>query len=407
MNNINLIKETKFKDILVSLRFASRNEHNITERAILAMMLSDRSETYYSKVLMNEKLDNMFGAHLFSSVFNYGKAHVIELSLSVLSSQYVEADLLSEQVEMLSDLVYKPLLNEAVFKEAKTLLRDLIDRERDNLSTYVVNESLRIAGAGFPLEVSRYGSLEHLEMITLEDIKNTYDEMIEQDSLVITVVGDTTEDVVSQLVSDHFKNHKSEKLETSYLVTNNKQETIVNKRDIPSPYFSVVYNTHTKNVGREYWTMQLMSMVLGQLPNSFLFQEVREKRSLCYFIRSLIVGYDGVMIVTSGVRDGSEDEAIELVSLQIERLKNNEVSEELFASAKRMLINSIYQTDDSNRRIVDSEYRRYILEENINSAQLIDLIESIERHEIVDIAHRLELNTVYKMVKGADHEKNR
>lgn len=403
MNNINLIQETKFKDILISLRFASNNQDNITARSLLAMMLSDRSETYYSKVLMNEKLDNMFGAHLSSSVFNYGKAHVIEVTLSALSSEYVEVDLLVEQFALLSEIIYKPLLNDAVFMEAKMMLSDLIARERENLGTYVVNESLKIAGAGFPLANSRYGNLKDLENITLEDVKDVYEKMLTEDSLHVTIVGDTNEERISDLYHTYFKEHRTEILETSYLVTNKKQETIVNKRPVPSPYFSVVYNTHTKNDGREYWAMQLMSMVLGQLPNSFLFQEVREKRSLCYFIRSMIVGYDGVMVVTSGVRDGSEDEAIALVDAQIRRIVEYEVSLELLESAKRMLVNSIYQTDDSNRRLVDSHYRRYILNENLDSEGLINLIESIELEEIVTIAKRLELNTIYKIEKEAEH----
>ncbi len=288
-----------------------------------------------------------------------------------------------------------------MFKEAKVMLKDLMDREKDNLGSYVVNESLKIAGKGFPLEVSRFGNKEELESLSLEDIRNTYASMIEDDSLQIMVVGDVIEDNVKRIFKTFFKHHPHYVFENHYLVTNNTEELVVIERAIPSPYFSVVYNTHTSNKGREYWALQLMSMVLGQLPNSFLFQEVREKRSLCYFIRSMVLGYDGVMVVTSGVRDQSEDEAIELVQVQIDRIIKGEVSDELFDSAKVMMSNSIYQTDDANRRIVDSEYRKIILDEDLNTQDLLDLINDIKKEELVDVAERLELNTTYKMVKGA------
>ncbi len=406
MENIVIIQEKKFKDILLSLRFSSNNQSDLTARAILAIMLSDRSSKYNTKVLMNEKLDNMFGANLGSTVSNYGKSHVIELSLSALSSKYVDEDLLEQQVEMLSELIYKPLLTEAIFTEAKTVLTDLINRESENLNSYVILDSLRIAGKNYPLENSRFGSLEALNELTLANIKSLYEDVLANDSLQVIVVGDVEKVRVDTLFKKYFKKHNSEIRESSYLVESSEVKQIVNKRNIPSPYISVVYNTKTKNVGREYWALQLMSMVLGQLPNSFLFQEVREKRSLCYSVRSMVIGYDGVLAISSGVRDGSEDEVIELADIQIKRIINNEVSDELFSSAKKMMINSFYQTNDSSRRIVDSEYRKIILKENANTDDLINLVKDIKMEEIIEIAKRLELNTVYKMVKDDSNEKN-
>lgn len=400
VNKINFIKAKKFKDVSISLRFASHGNVNLSARALLSIILSDRSENYASKVLMNDKLDNMFGAHLSSSVFAYGYANVIEVSLSALSPKYVEDDLLVEQVEFLSELIYKPLLNEDLFKEAKINLRDIIMRSKDSLNSYVVSESLRVAGKGYPLEFSRYGSLEDLEKITLDDIKVEYEKMINQDSLIITLVGDADEAEFGQLIKDNFKEHNSSDFKTNYLLSSNQVSKVTDKMSVPSPYFSIVFNTNVLNVGREYWALQLMSMVLGQLPNSYLFQEVREKRSLTYSIRSMVGGYDGVLIISSGVRDKSEDEAIEISLEQVKRIQASDVSSVLFKSAKAMLINSMHQTSDSNRRILDSEYRKVLLKEDLSTDDLIALVNSINLEEIVEVANKLVLNTIYKIEKS-------
>lgn len=397
MNNIKIIKASKFKDTLISLRFATQKNSNVAARAILSIMLSDRSAKYSSKVLMNEKLDNMFGATLSSSVFNYGNAHVIELSLSTLSQRYVDENLLEAQVEMLSDLIYEPLLDEDLFNEAKDMLLDLIAREQESLGSYVANESLRIAGKNFPLETSRYGDLATVTKTTLDDVKNVYAQMINDNNLNVIVVSDEDETVILDLFKKYFRQHNQSAFESNYLVTNTSTEPVVIVKSIPSPYYSIVYNTHTSNVGREYWALQLMSMVLGQLPSSFLFQEVREKRSLAYSVRSLVAGYDGVLIITAGIREGHTDEAVELSIAQVERIKNNEVSPQLFEAAKVMLKNSMRQTEDSSRRIIDSEYRKIILDENLDTNDLIALVDDIKLEEIVEIANRLELNTILKM----------
>ncbi len=397
MNNIKVIEDHKFKDTLISLRFAAKKNSNVASRALLSIMLSDRSEKYNSKVLMNEKLDNMFGASLSSSVFNYGKAHIIELSLSALSERYVDEALLDAQVEMLSELVYYPLLNEHIFNEAKDLLIDMINREKESLGSYVVNESLRVAGKGFPLEKSRYGDLEGVKATTLDDVKAEYLSMVNNDSLNIIVVSDVSEPIIIEVFNKHFKEHNSDSFETSYLVDNNSEKIIVEEKSIPSPYYSIIYNTHTLNVDKDYWSLQLMCMVLGQMPSSFLFQEVREKRSLAYSVRSMVAAYDGVMVITGGVRAGHTDEAIEISLAQVKRVQDNEVSEDLFKSAQVMLKNSIRQTDDNSRRIIDSEYRKILLNETLNTNDLLNLVDEITLSDITDIANRLQLNVIYKL----------
>ena len=63
-----------------------------------------------------------------------------------------------------------------------------------------------------------------------------------------------------------------------------------------------------------------------------------------------------------------------------------------------MLINSIYQTEDSSSRLIDSYYRQIILAENSNTDDLVEIIESINFSEVVEISKRLKLNTIYKLV---------
>ena len=57
MSQVSIISTKKFKDVVVTLRSAKNDQSNNTERALLALMLSDRSSTYYTKVKMNRKND--------------------------------------------------------------------------------------------------------------------------------------------------------------------------------------------------------------------------------------------------------------------------------------------------------------------------------------------------------------
>lgn len=404
MNRISIIPLKKFKDVVVTLRFASENQNNKTQRSLLALMLSDRSQKYDSKVKMNKKLDNMFGATLTSSVHNYGQAHVLDLSLGVLNEKFVKSDLFQDQIELLHELLYRPLLNENVFLEAKQVLKDMILREIDNLQSYANKQALKIAGQDYPLAYDRLGNLEALDKIDLKDVLKEMDSLLLNDVLNIIVVGDVNKEKTENLLNKHFTdNFKNTDFKSNYLIKSSKIKQIEESRDINQAYLTIVYNTHTKNTGKDYWALQLMSMILGGLPNSFLFQEVREKRSLCYTIRSTIRGYEGIMTIDAGVRLDSIDQAVDISIAQVDRLLKGDFTDELFISAKKMLIDSMYKTDDSNRRMIVSHYRNIILKENFTTLDLIEIVSKINRSDIVRLAKKLELNTIYKLVRGKDH----
>ncbi|NLC54412.1 MAG: insulinase family protein [Erysipelothrix sp.] len=399
MSRISIISTKKFKDVVITLRFANQDQSKKTQRALLALMLSDRSAKYNSKVKMNQKLDNMFGATLTSSVHDYGQAHVLDLSLGVLNEKFVKADLFEDQIQLLQELVYHPLLTKEVFNEAVQVLKDMLLRESDNLSSYTSKQALRLAGEGFPLAYDRIGNLKALETITLEDVQQEMKSLLKNDVLNIIVVGDVNKEKTTSLLNATFTNNNiHDSFKSSYLLTSNEVKNKVEKRETQQAYMTIVYDTNTLNYGKEYWVLQIMSMILGGLPNSFLFQEVREKRSLCYTIRASVRGYDGVMFISSGVRLDSVDQAVDLSLLQVDRIIASEFTDELLESAKSMLVDSIYRTDDSNRRMIDSQYRKIILDEDVDTNEIIEMVNQVSRKEVIKVAKRLKLNTIYKLV---------
>ena len=69
-----------------------------------------------------------------------------------------------------------------------------------------------------------------------------------------------------------------------------------------------------------------MSYLLGQLPNSLLFSEIREKRNLCYSIYSNLMHYDGIMSIHTGISKTQRDLVLQLIDEQIETIRKNAFS---------------------------------------------------------------------------------
>ena len=191
-DNIDLyvVNTDKFKDLSLEIRFlAEVNEKNATTRSLLTLMMQDRCSKYDTKQKMNEALDDLYGAYLSIRCTGYGKGAMIRFGIRVIDTKFSDEDLLTQQFSFINEIIFQPLLNEVVFKEAKESLANELLRIEDEPREYASKLALSIAGKGQPLAIDINGSLEVLKMITLDDIKAEYQSMINNDQITIGLVG--------------------------------------------------------------------------------------------------------------------------------------------------------------------------------------------------------------------------
>ena len=73
---------------------------------------------------------------------------------------------------------------------------------------------------------------------------------------------------------------------------------------------------------------------MGSSANSLLFQNVREKASLAYSIKSLYVKQKANIFIRAGIEIPKYEKAIGLIKEQLEIMKKGEFSDEDLQSAK-------------------------------------------------------------------------
>ena len=92
---------------------------------------------------------------------------------------------------------------------------------------------------------------------------------------------------------------------------------------------------------------RLMAAVLGGVPSSKLFQNVREKMSLCYYCSAGLSLNSRTLFVESGVETENLEKAEREIGKQLEALQNGDLTEEELLSAKLALRNSLHAVEDS------------------------------------------------------------
>ena len=407
-DNIDLyvVNTDKFKDLSLEIRFlAEVNEKNATTRSLLTLMMQDRCSKYDTKQKMNEALDDLYGAYLSIRCTGYGKGAMIRFGIRVIDTKFSDEDLLTQQFSFINEIIFQPLLNEVVFKEAKESLANELLRIEDEPREYASKLALSIAGKGQPLAIDINGSLEVLKMITLDDIKAEYQSMINNDQITIGLVGNITTITAKNLCKTYLPFVKRTTINESYYTfTTDRPKRDIVEKNIEQTVLMMIYNTDITINDRLYWPLKLATAMLGQLPVSLLFMEVREKRSLCYSISSSLLSFDGVMIVNTSMDYKNIEQTEELIKQQVENIKNNAFSDELLESAKQLLINSVKSIIDNANAILNFAYLNHLAANDQSYQQTIEIIETTTRKDIQQAFNSLHLNTTFILKKKGDKD---
>ena len=404
---LDVVTTKKLKDIGISIRFMNTlDKEKAPARSLLALLLCDRCAKYDTKQKMSSYLDTLYGASLTAQTMGYGKAQVMEVRMKTINPTFVldgEA-LMNDIFSFLHEILFKPLLTQDMFEEAKSMLLAKIERNEDDPAQYAISQGLKQAGKGTPLALSALGEKEQVQSLTLENIQCAYQEMIEQDDINIIVCGDVTESDISQMIETYIPlNHRNNNFETYYVVENElKDEYQESYKNISQTSIMMVWFSNISVTDEQYYALRVANAIFGQYSTSLLFQEVREKNSLCYSIFSNLISYDGALGVTTGVEKQYIKKTIELIRKQFDRVVMGDFDDELLNVSKQMIVNSLKASKDNMNSLIALEFQNEVLHRFDTSEDIICKVEKITREQVIESMKRCELKMTYVVTQGGE-----
>lgn len=392
---INCIQSTKFKDIAVVINFlGALSDEAATKRSLLAMMLSDRCEKYDTKQKVSNICDKLYGATFSCRTLGCGGGHIIEVRSKIINPMYVEANanLYHDQLGFIYEMLFHPLrtnghFDQDVFAEAKHILESKIQRRIDDAQSFSIMRAFQIAGANQYLGISTSGSEELLAGITIEDIELEYTKMLNENQIEIIICGEFEESHMIKAIEGALPfMPRSVQIQTSYKFSGEPvSECVVESKEIPQTNIAIVYQTNLEVTDPRYSALKVANGIFGQYPSSFLFQEVREKNSLCYSIFSNLISFDGAMLVSTGVEHENIDQTVKLIREQFKKCQAGEFDEELIEVTKKMLINGLKASLDDMNSMVAYSYNNSILNREQSVEDSVALIEKVNKEAILEV----------------------
>ena len=154
----------------------------------------------------------------------------------------------------------------------------------------------------------------------------------------------------------------------------------------------------TEKLGEEQFRM--FSAVFGGTPFSMLFQNVREKLSLCYYCASRVIAGKNTLIVDSGVELANAEKAHEAILEQLEAMKRGEFPDELLENTKYSMVNALKGIGDTPMSCISEVHQRFVMQDDAGVEERIARYLALTREDIIAAANAMREDTVYLMQQG-------
>ena len=385
---MNYISSNKFSDVSVAIRTQLPLERStITAYNILVYMLKTKTELFKTKQALISNLNEAYGMKLACGLSSYGADLILTTRIQYIRSDWIEEEDYIHKVKEITDQVlFHSVLDEASFEEAKYLYRNKLTRILDDPDGLAIYTCLTTLNTNHEISIPIQGNLDDLDQLTLQDIQNVYSAYLKADKHIF-VCGCLDEEMKTYLE----RMDSSSKLNStrSLLPILDYQEEIIEK-NISQSSIALVYATSTDILSEDYYKMFVMNSLLGQSPTSLLFEEVREKHSLCYSISSYLIQFDGALIITLGTNKENIEKAIDLINQQIQRIIDLDFDPELLNTAKKDCIDSLIVAQDYPFSQIDQRFMDVLLSRDTDRDKKIKNIQKVSLEDVSAAAKKLK-----------------
>ncbi|RHW36376.1 insulinase family protein [Neobacillus notoginsengisoli] len=416
---LHVVKTGKYKtNALVFKMKAPLNEKEATLRALLPHVLQSSSALYPTTTKLRAYLDELYGAVLYAELAKKGDYHIITFFLEIANEKFLtdSSPLLRKGFEFLNEILLNPFtdgngFDEATVEKEKRTLKQRIQSTYDDKMRYSNFRLIEEMYKGEAYAINVNGRQEDVDGITPAGLYEYYQKALEEDELDLYVIGDVEEEEAKALAGGLFRFQPRKPIYVEKSTSSFKRDevkVVKEPQDVKQGKLNIGYRTNIFYGDKDYHALQVFNGIFGGFSHSKLFINVREKASLAYYAASRLESHKGLMMVMSGIDLKNYDQAVGIIAEQMDAMKNGDFTEAEMEQTKAVIVNQLLETIDTNRGIVEVLYHNVAAGKEIPFSNWIEGMKKTTREEVVDVAQKISLDTIYFLTgkEAAEHGEN-
>ncbi|GAB1581300.1 M16 family metallopeptidase [Phyllobacterium phragmitis] len=296
-------------------------------------------------------------------------------------------------IDILSDILTSSKFDPDELDREKHVIMQEIGAAHDTPDDIVFDRFTETAFRHQPVGRAILGEPETVEAFTSADLRTYMHEQYSADRMVVTAAGainhdDFVREVESRLGS--FRAHSTGRTpELAHYVGGDFRE----HRDLMDAQVLIGFEGRAYHV-RDFYASQILAMVLGGGMSSRLFQEVREKRGLCYSVYAFHWGFSDTGLFGIHAATGRDDlnELVPVILNELHAAAKN-ISEEEVNRARAQYRASLLMSQESVASRAGQMARQILLYGRpVTNDELLERLSLITAERLTDLAGRLFLD---------------
>lgn len=313
---------------------------------------------------------------------------------------------LEKGLELLSDMVLNSLMREKNIAEEQKIIVEEIRMMHDTPIRYADMIIENLLYQGNPLGYHIAGTETSVKGIKRNDILSFCEDYYLPKNSVVVVAGKIPQNV-GQLVLSYFpfSNRTEEAKKPEPFIKKSKAKILIDQRRTKQSHLRLAsFGLNLDD--KDQYIYEVLGAILGGSMSSRLFREIREKRSLAYYINANAGSYTdcGGFIVRAGVNTSRLEEAIKVIVFELKKTIKI-INDEEVSRAKEILKGAMaLEKEDSYELAWLFGHQELLQRETLNYEQIIKKIDSVEKSDIKRVAKKIFGGDFYLALVGQGKE---
>ena len=404
-------RDTRFKQGCMSFQFVRQMDAGEAHlNALLPSVMLRATLPHPDLRSISQHLDSLYGVTLGALVRRIGDYQTVGFYLNFMDDRFAlpGESVLDGVLAFLEEvLTQSPLENggflEDLLESEKKNLIATIESELNNKAAYAQSKLLKSMCRQDAFGLPRLGEKEDVAKIGAKELYEHYLRVRKESPLEIFYVGaadlDTVLGLIAPMVEKWERSYVNLPAQTPFLPLEGQHLT--ETMDIAQGKLSMGFVTPILKSSPDFAALHLFNTIFGAGMTSKLFQNVREKLSLCYSVGSAIYVTKGILTVNAGIDFDKEQATRQEILHQLALCQQGNITEEELRAAKEAIHSGLRSAMDSPGAIEGYHSTAALNGTVLSREQYMEAVEKTTVADVVAAANTVTYHSSY-FLKGVD-----